>query len=381
MQGDDGTRLVPSDQPTLAPFYPDWVAAQEEALAARPELTLCRQEVKAAQMNLILQKNSLLPDLRFAATYDINSIGSQLDGPDPNRNAFRALADNHFNNWSAQLRLNMPIGWRNAHANVRIAQLELARAYETLADQERKIISLLEQQWRRVPLSYELIRVQRAAREAFADQLRVQYEKYIAGNITPDALLEAQRFWANALSQEYLAVRDYNNALCSWEFSKGGVLARNNIVISEAGLPSFAQKRAVEHIHERETALPLRERPSPVPLAACGPTNGVAANAALENAAPALTELYNRVPLLKDAPSLPPPTSDAVKVPTMPSPAETTVPGTTTPAAPRDLPLSLPAIGTPSTTRPLTTEFGTSPTPTRTEVPPTTLPPSYSPQR
>jgi outer membrane protein TolC len=367
MQGDDGTRLVPSDQPTLAPFQPDWNRAQDEALASKPELAMARQEVKAAQLNLTLQKNSLLPDVRFAATYDINSIGTRLDGADPTQNAFRTLPDNHFNNWSAQVRMNMPIGWRNAHANVRVAQLALARAYETLADNERKTISFLTGQYRKIPVNYELIRVQRAAREAFADQLRVQYDKYIAGTITPDSLLEAQRFWANSLSQEYLAIRDYNNALAAFEFAKGGGLTRNNIVISEGGLPCFAQKRAVEHLRERDDALTLRERPSPVPLDHCGPTNGVIGHPALEGTAPALTDLYKQSPpLKKDLPDLTLPSTGAVKTPMTPA---VTAPNTMLPIAPKDLPPSLPTIGTPSTNRPLTTEFGTSRTPPATDGP------------
>jgi outer membrane protein TolC len=382
MHGDDGTRLVPSDQPTLAPFYPDWESAQEQALASRPELILARQEVKAAQMNLTLQKNSLLPDLRFAATYDINSIGSRLDGPDPTLNAFRSLPDNHFNNWSAQLRLTMPIGWRNAHANVRIAQLEVARAYETLADNERKIINFLTQQYRRVPQTYETIRARRAAREAFADQLQVQYAKYyLGGTTTPDALLEAQRFWSDALNQEFLAIRDYNNALVGFEFAKGSALSRNNIVISEAGLPCFAQKRAVEHLRERDAALKLHERPNPVPLAACGLTNGVAGNPALESVGAPLTDLYKQAPPLKDVPTLPPPGSDAVKTPAVPTSAATTPP--TTSVAPKNL--TQPALGMPSTGRPLTTEFATDPMPARTDGPSLTPvlpgPPSYTPPR
>src|SRR5262249_14699831 len=157
---------------------------------------LARQEVKAAQMNLIAQKNALLPDLRFAATYDINDIGSRLDGADVS-NAFRNLASDHFNNWGLQLRLNVPIGFRNAHANVRIAELQLARAYETLRNAERDELSFLAGQYRNVIAAYELIRANRATREAFADQLRARFQEFLAGRGTLDVLLEAQRFWSN----------------------------------------------------------------------------------------------------------------------------------------------------------------------------------------
>src|SRR5262249_51867442 len=47
---EDGTRLVPVDTPTLAPYQPDWETALNEAMAKRPELVLARQELKARQL-------------------------------------------------------------------------------------------------------------------------------------------------------------------------------------------------------------------------------------------------------------------------------------------------------------------------------------------
>src|SRR5258708_17339192 len=50
---EDGTRLVPSDGPTLAAYQPDWNAANNEALALRPELVIARNELKARQFAVI----------------------------------------------------------------------------------------------------------------------------------------------------------------------------------------------------------------------------------------------------------------------------------------------------------------------------------------
>ena len=335
--------------------------AQNEALALRPELYMARQEVKASQMNLILQKNALLPDLRVGLSYDINAIGGRLDGPD-STNALRDLSSDHFNNWSAQLRLNVPIGFRNAHSNVRIAQLQLTRAFETLKDQEQKSISFLEQQYRRLPVSYELIRTQRAAREAFGQPLQVKYNKFIAGRETPDTFLEAQRFWADALSKEYLAIRDYNNALASFEYAKGTVLTRNNIVISEGALPGFAQKRAVEHLGEKDAALTLLEWPNAVPLAAAVQDPGAIANTAMENSNPRLTEMFKEVRPLKDVPIELPNLSKAADAKI---PVATTAPSTTLPDFSKDSTRTLPPGSS-------ATDFGSA----RTTTPTTPVEPS-----
>src|SRR5262249_47537726 len=65
---EDGYRIVPVDAPTLVAFQPDWRSALDDALARRPELTLAREDLKFRQLDLIRQKNNLLPDLRFVAT-------------------------------------------------------------------------------------------------------------------------------------------------------------------------------------------------------------------------------------------------------------------------------------------------------------------------
>ncbi len=317
---DDGTRLMPSDSPTLAPYRPDWKTSLEDALTKRPELYMARQEIKVAQYNLILAKNSLLPDLRFTSSYDFNSIGGKLDGPVGNgapqdTNALRALSYGNFSDWSLGLRMVVPIGFRFGHVQVRQAQITLARQMEQLKDQEQKAQRYLGRYYTQISVSYELIRAQRAQREAFAEQLRVRNQEYIAGRGTLDTLLEAQRFWADALANEYAAIVTYNNNLCSFEYAKGTILQHDNVTIAEGGLPCCAQVRAVDHERERTAALVIRERALPA-KAGCGcgvpvngPDHGVSLPAALAASPP-----------LKDVPNLP-----ATVTPGEPTPAPTEV--------------------------------------------------------
>jgi outer membrane protein TolC len=308
----DGKRLVPSDEPTLAPFQPNWEAAWQDAMTLRPELFIARQDVKVNQMNVILQKNNLLPDLRFTATYDINDIGSRLDGPDA-ANALRNLSSNHFNNWALGLRFTVPIGYRLAHSNLRIARLQLARSYEILKEQEMKAGEFLKAKYQRVIATYELIKALRAQREAFAEQLKAQLQIFLAGAGAPagqdraplDLLLEAQRFWAAALQSEYQAIRDYNNALVSFEFARGRVLEHDNVVIAEGALPTCAQVRATEHLRERSAALELRQREVGPSCQDCNHPLIAAVDSVPKNGAASVPELWQKTPPLKDAPKLP----------------------------------------------------------------------------
>ena len=54
---------------------------------------LARQEVKVRQLELVRDKDQLLPDLRLTANYDVQGLGSRLDGSGPD-NALRNLAQN-----------------------------------------------------------------------------------------------------------------------------------------------------------------------------------------------------------------------------------------------------------------------------------------------
>ncbi|HTU21152.1 MAG TPA: TolC family protein [Gemmataceae bacterium] len=312
MQIEDGARLVPSDAPTLAEYRPDWKTGWYEAMQNRPELYMARQDVKVSQLNVQLAKNYLLPDLRSFLAYDSNSIGSSLDGNGP-LNAFRNLASNTYNDWTVGLRLGMPLGFRFAHAQLRQSQLQLARAYLVLQDQELKAERFLGLYYRRMSSAYFQIKAARAQREAFATQLQIRYELYRAGSnepgtnapVTLNLLLESQRFWAEALATEYQSIVTYNNSIAGWEYAKGTILQHDNVTISEGPIPVAAQKRATEHLRERTKAIVLRERAAPTgvlanPLERSGPINIYP-----QINAQSLPSIYKDVQPLKDVGELP----------------------------------------------------------------------------
>jgi hypothetical protein len=224
------------------------------------------------------------------------------------------LASNNFNDWTVGLRLGFPLGYRFAHAQLRQTQLQLARAYLVLQDQELKAERFLGLYYRRMSSAYFQIKAARAQREAFATQLRIRYELYSAGAnepgtgnpVTLNLLLEAQRFWAEALATEYQSIVTYNNSIAGWEYAKGTILQHDNVTISEGPIPVAAQKRAVEHLRQRTKALVLHERSAPTgvltpPLEMSGPINlypQINANS--------LPSIWKDAPPLKEANELPP---------------------------------------------------------------------------
>ena len=290
---EDGTRLVPTDVPTLAPYTPDWQEAVNTMLASRPELTLIRQEVKIRQLDLILQKNFLLPQLNFFANYDVNSLGTQLDGSEAQGNALARLANNDFNTWNLGLRLDIPIGFRDAHAAVRIARLNLARAFAVMKNQELKAERELQLQYQQLLELYEVIKLARATREARAQEMRAGFELWTKGREVITAFTAAQSQYINALTSEIQAIVEYNKALARFQYARGTIMQYNNVRLADGPLPNFALASAMDHFEERTRALVLREREKPPE----GLTHGPVSLPALEAHRGPLPELPPDEPL------------------------------------------------------------------------------------
>lgn len=273
LRSDDGQRLVPVDEPNLAPFKPDFYEGANEAIAHRPELLLARQELKARQLDLVLQKNLRRPDFRAFGLYDVAGLGTRLDGPEfrdaaqtQQGNAFSSFSNNQFNSWTIGLRLDMPLGFRDANALVRQATLNVTRSYYQLRDAEMKTLEYLVGRYRRVVETHAVIPPLTERRRQLQVYVEKTREVIRIGKWTSQDffnLLQVQRDLADAINQEFRAIADYNTALAEYEFAKGTILRYNNVTLAEGPLPSWVSKRAADHQRERtEAACKLRERPA-----------------------------------------------------------------------------------------------------------------------
>jgi outer membrane protein TolC len=271
LKSEDGFRLVPADSPTLTPVKVDWRIALDETLARRPELWLARQDLKFRELDLIRLRNNLLPDLRFIATDQIHSVGSRIDGGESPNNALHNLFSNPFSNWSLGLQMNVPIGFRAAHAAVRDAQLSVQRSYLSLRTEEDKAERFLAFAYRQIFEFQNQIEVNRAALLAAQGQLQGYIDLFRLGRAAAaDAnLILALQNYSNSVGSYYAAIVQYNNALATFEFAKGGIMERDSVFISEGPLPRCAQVRAVEHERQRTEAIVLRDLAHPVTPASC----------------------------------------------------------------------------------------------------------------
>lgn len=260
---EDGERIVPADTPTLAPFKPDWSSSVTEALNNRPELFIARQEVKAANLQVEVARNATRPDLRAFGNYALQGLGTRLDGATPD-NAIGNLSDGKFASYQLGLRLDIPIGFRDAHAQLRQAQLSVASAHVQLRNQEVKAERFLHSMYSQLEAAYEQIKLQRNLRIAVGKQLELELTRVQIGQNTLFQSLDAQSRFTDALRNEAQAIANYNIALAGFQYAKGSLLTHNNIQISEAALPRAIQQRAADHFAARSAALKIREREVPL---------------------------------------------------------------------------------------------------------------------
>lgn len=224
---EDGRRLLPADQPATAEIQPTWELAVREAMSQRPELNASRFAMRAAELELFRQRNGLLPDFTVFATYDVTGQDNQFD------QSIDRLTDNKFSDWRLGFRYTRPMGERAAHAATRRARLTLGRQRAALREREHSILHELARAYRNLATRYETIVVRRARRQAAAEFLGTQQAAFREGKTSVIVLQSAQIRFADALSDEALAIAQYNQALVDWEFAKGTILRNNNVTLAE----------------------------------------------------------------------------------------------------------------------------------------------------
>jgi outer membrane protein TolC len=265
---EDYTRLVPIDTPTEAPFEPDWELSKNEALTNRPELVQARQDLKTHQMDILIQRNQLKWDLRAFGNYDINGVGSRLDGSAVDgagnpKNAFTQFGNDKWNDWQYGILLDVPLGHRDASAAVRTSRMNLYHSYEALRVNEEKVLSQLSGQYSRMNEFLRTIEAQHAQYVKAQEEYNLLKNRKDLQDLasTLEAMLNAQLTITAAQTAEFQAVASYNTALASFQLAKGTIMQYDNVSISEGALPECAQIRATDHFRERTKAIVLRERP------------------------------------------------------------------------------------------------------------------------
>lgn len=251
----DGRLIVPASEPTIAPLRYDYSGVVAEALARSPELRMQKWDVRKKELELIAQKNYILPQLDLRGNLRWNGLGDRLlHDNNSESNAYGSMVHDGQNSWGISLNFSKKLGDRQGHAAVRNAELAKARSRKILQEQELELVHQLSDAYRDLSLHFTLSQTNYDKRVSARKELEATTQFYNEGRTTLDQVLDAQRRLAEADTQYYRSLVDYNIAISTLHLRKGSLLEYNSVMLAEGPWPN----KAVQH----DAVLQARKRAS-----------------------------------------------------------------------------------------------------------------------
>jgi hypothetical protein len=267
LEATDGRLIRPIEEPTLAPVEFDWYLALEELSLNSPELRSSRIQLKQRELELLLAKNQLLPQVDLSFTGRLVGVGDELgigsrDGqnfPDVSpgfatgSQALAGLTEGNFAELALRLEITpTPIGQRRELLRVNHHKLLIAQQKAFLYDQERAQQMLLAKAFANLKTHYgqihTTVQMLNKAEEEYRKRIR-EYQERRGGDI--DLVLGAQNNRARAQILYYRALTEYNKSIAYLHAVKGTLLAVNNIELAEGPWNKKAYWDALERARER----------------------------------------------------------------------------------------------------------------------------------
>lgn len=256
----DGRLIQPTDSPSVAPVLFDWDSAIADAISRREELKKQRWVIKQREMELVANRNFLLPQLDVIARYRYRGFGDQLLGA-VDANQTQSFFDGELQEWALGLEYNMPVGFRRAHAAVRNSQLAIVRETEILREQERIVHYGLSNAVSEAKRAYENMTLQHKRLDAIVTQLNALDEKERADEKPElDVVLETHRRLLDARLRFHQAQVEYALSLRNVHFEKGTLLSYNNVHLAESVAPGKAHMDAAERTKFQDASVETAAR-------------------------------------------------------------------------------------------------------------------------
>ena len=258
----DGRLIRPSDEPTTAKVEFNWREILSESLVRSAELRQQKWTIKQNELRMVLARNQLLPRLDVGATYRwvgqgdhlINSDRNGINFPNVGSTAFDNLTEGDFQELLVFFDFGFPIGFRAELANVRSAQLNLARSKAQLEDMELNTSHLLTTSVRSLDSNYQLAQTHFNRVLAAEEEVQSLLALYQGGKATLDLVLEGQRRRAQAQIDYYRALCEYQKSIADVHFRKGSILEYNDVFLAEGGWPEKAYWDAMGRARERDAS-------------------------------------------------------------------------------------------------------------------------------
>ena len=300
----DRRLLRPIDEPVLAPIEFDWCTSLCEALTYRPELRQERIEIKKRELALAYSKNGLLPEFNITMLYRFLGLGNKFGTsstsvpfPSDDSGALNELYGGDFQELQFGGTFGLPVGFRRELANVRNAQLKLARELARVEDMELDITKNLSEAMRALATNQRLMVSFFNRWKATTIEERHFERLQDAGVETLDVALDAQRRRSDSEIAFHQAVCEYNKLIALIHRRKGTILPYSGVHFAEGPWPGKAYVDAQEHARRRGASTPLNygwSRPQVISRGENQPTANNTGNSPTAMASPATNFLLEQ---------------------------------------------------------------------------------------
>lgn len=223
----DDARIVPVTEPRFDRVPLDWYELVELAAQRRPDLVELKLILEADQQQIILANNNALPQLDAVGFYRWNGLSGEM----PNGNGISTGAG-QFTDWTLGVNFSVPLGLRQARAQLRQRELILARDRANLDQGLHAASHDLATTLRSLELAYEQYRAYSTARTAALENLQIQSGIFRSGfreSFNYLNVLLANTDWGNAVRNEAAAVAQYNTLLADLERQTGTILETHGV--------------------------------------------------------------------------------------------------------------------------------------------------------
>lgn len=293
----DNRRIIPVTPPAEERVQPDWDSSLAQMITFQPDIVQAQILTRISELQLLVARNQLLPQLSLNVLYQLNGLGQQLDSAEAvmtgatikalepvvasRQRAAGLIAEpgfyNNFRTWQVGFNFQMPLGMRGPLANARQFQYLLLRQRAYLQQIVHQTTHSLARFFLEVDANYKQFKTASRLRAAAAQRLEAQRAYYEEGRITIDRFLDGVRTYAQAVASEAQYKTTYNISIVALEEAKGTLLAYNNIAVAEGPSPrkAYVQAKDIQEGHKKFPIKPdgpmYRERvqgplnPDPVP--------------------------------------------------------------------------------------------------------------------
>ena len=262
----DSRIIRPADDPMEAEFIVNWESSLLEALSRRVELRRQKWQIKSLELQRIAAENVTNPRLDLVSSYQVNGFGRTLasqqeaDGVTAAgyNSAYTTMTRGDLTGWNLGLQFSMPIGFRQARAQLHNTELQHVKARATLSAQELDISHELAESIQRIDAAYITAQTQLDRKIASARRVQTTQAEYEAGvkDATLDLVLRAQASNAVAEIAYFNALIAYNKAITDYHFRRGTLLEHDGIHLAEGEWTEAAQEEALRRAWARSFAAP-----------------------------------------------------------------------------------------------------------------------------